>query len=230
MADDQAPAAHLSFIRTTLARPLTVFLPSVYRHVEQQHLEAFSREGALRLSCFSTFSQHSDEHRADKTEGRSLHFVNDIENKRTSLTASSSGRNCYILSVTSRTGREISDAFGAAFFEIYEPIGFCAEIANEIPGCTGAMIGQCQYVDSKILASNRTAPTLDDLHDDAEPEKTSLTKALQAHASFAGPKQLFLKSRIYEKQSEYRFIWETNKVIEAPLLIRAPSLRQFCRL
>jgi len=138
------------------------------------------------------------------------------------------GGNAYVLSVTSRTGPEIIKAFGPNRFEIVEPIGFCAEIANEIPGCHGAMISQCMYADDKVLQTLATAPTIDDLKSDMEPDKVSLEKVMAQSKALSGPKQYFLKRRDHEAQSEYRFVWETNKPVKEPLVIMAPNLRKYC--
>jgi hypothetical protein len=111
-----------------------------------------------------------------------------------------------------------------------EPIGFCAEIANEIPGCQAAMISQCMYADDKVLQTLGTAPSIDDLKSDTEPDKTSLEKVMAQSKALGGPKQYFLKDRGYEAQSEYRFVWETNRQVKEPLIIVAPNLKKYCNL
>jgi hypothetical protein len=143
MTTQQFPASHLAFIQTNFGRPLTVFLPTLYRHMDATFVKSFSKEGSIRLSCFAKFAQHKDEPRKDKQEGHALHVLNDLNNDRSFGVYTMTGTNAYILSATSRTGPEIVEAFGPDRIEIVEPIGFCAEIANEIPGCQAAMISQC---------------------------------------------------------------------------------------
>jgi hypothetical protein len=230
MSTEQFPASHLAFIQTTLGRPLTVFLPTLYRHMEATYVEAFSKEGSIRLSCFAQFAQHNDEPRKDRQEGHAFHLLNDPKNDRSVGFYTMTGSNAYILSATSRTGPEIVEAFGPDRLEIVEPIGFCAEIANEIPGCQRAMISQCLYADNRVLETVGTAPTLDDLKSETEPDKVSLEKMMAQAKELGGPKQYFLKGREHEAQSEYRFVWETNRPVKEPLIIAAPNLRKYCNL
>jgi hypothetical protein len=147
----QFPGSHLAFIQTNFGRPLTVFLPMLYRHMDAKFIEQFSIEGRIRLSCFATFAQHKDEARKDTAEGHGFHVLNDLKNDRSFVAYTMTGSNAYIMSATSRTGPQIVKDFGPNRFEIVEPVGFCAEIANEIPGCQAAMISQCLYADDKIL-------------------------------------------------------------------------------
>jgi hypothetical protein len=230
MTTQQLPASHLPFIQTTIGRSLTVFLPTLYRHMEGKFVEAFTKEGSIRLSCFATFAQHKDEPRKDRREGHALHVLNDLKNDRSFGVYTMTGSNAYILSVTSRTGPQIVEAFGPDRVEIVEPIGFCAEIANEIPGCQSVMISHCMYADDKVLQTLGTAPTVDDLKSDTEPDKVSLEKMMAQSKALSGPKQYFLKGREHEAQSEYRFVWETNRAVKEPLIITAPNLRKYCNL
>jgi hypothetical protein len=173
---------------------------------------------------------NKDEPRKDREEGLAFHLLNDLKNDRSVGFATMTGGNAYILSATSRTGPEIVEAFGPDRLEIVEPIGFCAEIANEIPGCQGAMISQCLYADNKALVTVGTAPTIDDLKSETEPDKVSLEKMMAQGKALRGPKQYFLKGRKHEAQSEYRFVWETNRPVKEPLIITAPNLRKYCNL
>ena len=91
------------------------------------------------------------------------------------------------------------------------------------------MIGPCIYVDQKLMVSAGKAPTLDELKSETEPDKISLDKVIANAGSLSGPKPYFLKDRIYEWQSEFRFVWETNKNVTSHLDIAAPNLRQYCK-
>jgi hypothetical protein len=230
MANQQYPAGHLAFVQTSFHRPLTVFLPPLFRFMGTQYIDAFKTAGSLRLSSFATFKQHKDEHRGDKSEGSAFSSINDTENDKSFFAFTVAGINAYVLSLTMRSGPDITATFGPGSVEVFEPVGFCAEIANEIPGCTQVMIGQCIYVDQKILASEGKAPTVEDLRSEQEPGKIALEKIMAATTSITGPKSYFLKTREYEWQAEYRFIWETNKTVDKPLDITLPSLTRYCKI
>jgi hypothetical protein len=222
MSAQQFPASHLAGIQTEFRRPLRIFLPTLYRHMEAAFIEAFSKEGSIRLSCFAQFAQHKDEPRKDREEGHALHVLNDPKNDRHVSFYTMTGSNAYILSATSRTGPDIVEAFGPDRLEIVEPVEFCAEIANEIPGCQTAMISQCLYADNRVLETVGTAPTIDDLKSDTEPDKVSLEKVMAQGKDLQGPKQYFLKSREHEAQSD--------RSVKEPLIITAPNLRRYCNL
>jgi hypothetical protein len=163
------------------------------------------------------------------SEGSAFSLQNDVDNNRSFGVFSVSGSNAYALSATMRTGADIAAAFGNSSFEIFEPIGFSAAVANEIPGCTQVMIGQCVYVDERLLVSSGKAPTVDDLKSEGKSQEVSLEKILAQGNAVTGPKPYFLKDRSYEWQAEYRFIWETNKPVTSHLDIIALDLRQFCK-
>jgi hypothetical protein len=229
MTQDNYPSGHLSFIQTGIQRPLTVYLPPIHRHIDAQFVASFKDLGSLRISSFAVFKRHKSEQQGDASEGSVLSLVNDIEKDRSFGTYNVSGNNAYALSTTMRTGPDVAAVFGDASFEIFEPVGFCADVANEIPGCTHAMIGQCIYVDDRLLVSSARAPSIEDLRDDIEPDKVSLEKIMAESQKNAGPKPYFLKTRKHEWQAEYRFIWETNKPVSSHLDIVLPSLRRYCR-
>lgn len=85
------------------------------------------------------------------------------------------------------------------------------------------MIGACIYVAKKSLISSARAPNIEDLRDDAQSDKISLEKVMAESSKNSGPKPYFLKTRQYEWQAEYRFIWETNKPVSSHLDIVLPA-------
>jgi hypothetical protein len=229
MSEQTYPPGHLSFIRTDFVRPLTVFLPTVYRYLPRQFADAFHAKGEIRISCFEAFKHHTDEQQQDSQEGHSFNVISDQKSNLTFATYTVAGMNAYILSLTSISSPNLSAAFGDSKIEIFEPMGFAAEVANEIPGCKGVLIGPCIYADNKMLLGKGKAPGLEDLRSDAEPDKIDLGKMMAHSAQMEGPKAYFLKTRKYEAQNEYRIIWETNRPVSEPLLIAQPALRKYCR-
>ena len=228
MSNDANNAAHLSFIQTSIGRSLTVFVPTLYRYMPTEHVESFFADGSLRLSCLAQFKKHKDEDQGDRNEGTCLVGANDKSSNKSMFTFNITGSNTYVLSFTTRTG-DMPTSFGDARFEIFEPIGLCAEIAVEIPGCQGVYMGSCIYIDKRILVSSQRVPSIDELRSDTEPENVDLTKLLAAGSKFSGPKEYFLKDKRYETQMEYRVIWETNKPVLEPLIVKIANPERFCR-
>lgn len=221
-------AAHLSFIQTSVTRSLTVFVPTLYRFLPREYVEHFLNFGSLRLSSVNQFRKHADEYQGDKHEGGAMVVVNDPVADRSMFAFNITSSNAYVLSFTTKSDG-IGTSFGECAFEIFEPIGLCAEIANEIPGCLHMMMGNCIYADERILASDQTVPKIDDLMSETEPEKVDLNKMMQATSRFSGPKEHFLKHQKYIGQMEYRMIWETNRPVTEPLTVKIQNPERFCR-
>jgi len=112
---------------------------------------------------------------------------------------------------------------------VFDPLGLCAEIANEIPGSVAMMMGQCIYEDTRMLTSAQTAPVLSDLKSDDGSDNISPEKLMAASSKISGPKEYFLKERKFEDQMEYRMIWETNRPVEEPVIIKVLNPERFCR-
>ncbi|MER8532105.1 hypothetical protein NKH61_05235 [Mesorhizobium sp. M1005] len=219
--------AHLSYLQVQMQRPLTIFVPPLRRILPRQYVDAFWAGGVLRLSNFATFAKLDGASQRDSTEGHATIVQNDKESDRSYMAHSSIGQNAYVLSFTSRT--RLPEEFGDAAMEIIEPIGFCGDIANMIPGCTSAMIGPCIYVDEKVLSSGGPVPSVEDFRLGDGSTNLSLNKVMAHFQSLQGPQSYFLKDRVYEDQSEFRMIWETISVVNDPLLINVPSLMNHCK-
>lgn len=229
LMNDSTSAAHISFVRLDLARPVFVFVPPVHRFMDARFISALKETGALRLASFAVFHQHETAHQGDKNEGHSFAGANDVVADRSFWTYSVVGTHAYVLSATTRSGPGIQKDFGPSSFEIVDPLEFCATVAAEIPYFAAAKIGHCIYVDQKMLVTPGSAPTVEDLRHAGNPDQISLEKVLQASTAITGDKPLFLKDRQFEYQCEYRFIWETSKPVDSHLDIVAPGLAKFCR-
>lgn len=226
MATEHIPESHLTSVTFNVGRQLTVFVPTLYRYMEDQYVDAFLKEGRLRLSSFKAFRRHKDEQRGDPDEGQTLLLMNDVESDRSFGVVSLSGDNAYVLSM-STLGQ--LGGFGNASFEIFDPVNFCAQVASEIVGMGPMMLGQCIYVDNRILRTGGTPPSVDDLKDDSDSTKISLEKIMAQQRAMSGPKEYFLKERRYEEQSEYRMLWATDRPSAEFLDIVLPQRLRYCR-
>ncbi len=154
-------------------------------------------------------------------------LINDQTADRSFSVFSTVGHNAYVSSFTTRT-EKLSASFGDAAIEVFEPVGFCTEIANEIPGSLSMMMGQCIYADTRILESMKRGPEISEFLD-ASGQEVSLDKMMSKASGISGPKEFFLKERKYEDQMEFRLVWETNKPVIEPLLVKIKEPHRFCR-
>lgn len=229
--NDTFGAAHLSYLQMQIARPLRVFLPPLRRGMDSLYVNRFWETGELRLSSFRQFAKNESDDQHDDGEGTGFHVVQGQGQNFAAMTAT--GSSAYVLSFTTSSAPQ--PAFGDDWFEVVEAIGFCAEVAGLIPGCTAAMIGPCIYLENRIFETEGHPPSVDDLLVGDGSTDVSFDKLLAASAALQGPKQYFAKPRGhrsdprgYEKQAEFRMIWETSRSAEDHILVRAPELLRFC--
>jgi len=52
-----------------ITKPWHIYFPVLFRYLEQEYIDAFFRDGSLRLSSFKQFAKHKDEARNDWGEG-----------------------------------------------------------------------------------------------------------------------------------------------------------------
>ncbi len=218
--------AHLSHVSLNISKPMFVFLPTLYRYLPRQYIDSFFKTGLFRVSCFRQFHKHADEQQGDKSEGTSMLMINDMKKDLSFGTFVEVGRSAYVSSFTSRTNK-LDKVFGDAAIEIFEPLGFLMELANELPGTGNAMIGPCIYTETRILQSMRSAPDLASLQDGEG--NIVMEKMQQVSNTISGPKVYFLKEKKYEDQAEYRMIWETQRNVDDPLVVTIQNPERFCR-
>lgn len=219
-------AAHLSHITLNLQKPLSIFVPTLYRYLPKQYVESFFDTGSFRVSCFRQFYKHTNEQQGDKSEGTAMLLINDKKADLSFGAFAELGQHAYISSFTSRMNK-LDKVFGDAVIEIFEPLGFLAEIANELPGSENAMIGPCVYAERRILQSMKGAPDIKSLQDGNG--NVVMEKILEVSNSISGPKVYFLKEKKYEDQAEYRMIWENHREVKEPLIVTIHNPQRFCR-
>ncbi|MDO8409120.1 MAG: hypothetical protein Q7S93_03540 [Phenylobacterium sp.] len=229
MAGNNFNAAGLAGIQIQHGRPITAHLPTVYRRLPVQFVDTFFSSGELRLSCFAQFKRHTNELQGDRREGETLLGINDVKADRSFFVFTETGKNAFILSTTVRTTALMDSVFGDASIEIFDPLIFAIEVANEIPGCIGTRMGWCIYVDNKILVSDQRGPEREELEIGNGSEQTDHQKIAGLTRKISGPRELFLKPIKHEAEAEFRFIWETNRQVDEPLIVTLQNLERFCR-
>ena len=204
--------------------------PPVFRYLKQEYVTAFFDTGALRLSSFKAFSRHADEQRQDHGEGKTLLIATEKSGRGgTHISHMQSGLNAYVMSGSLRMGAELADAFGSnCGLRINDPTGFGREIAKHLPGRAIGMEGYCFYQDRRV--SIRKVDRLDrsEYMVEGENPTVDVAKLTAMDVRILGPDAYFLKEVKYERQHEYRLIWQLEGVTEEYIDILAPNARQYC--
>jgi len=205
--------------------------PTLFRFLDKEYVDAFFKDGTLRLSSFAQFYRHKDEQRQDKHEGEA-YFVEQTREKsgQTIEIFSKNKNNSYILSSSMRDSKELAALFKCdSYIRVNESTSFGVAIARHIPNLIAAFEGPCNYQSTKMLIKETHEPPKDLEHfknDSGLVDIGKLTKSVLARYPAHLP--FFLKDNCYANQVEYRFVWVVNEKVEEPLSIKVPEAIQFC--
>lgn len=202
-----------------------VILPEVFRYEDSRWIDEFFNEGKLRLSSFAKFAKYDDEQRGDPKEGSGLSLGHG--GGKTVGIAHSQGQDAYVFCGSLIPNHDIRCAMKRdSAFAIQDPLSFAVEIARQLPGFRGSMQGNCIYRPNTII--NREFSV--DIEKYKLPDGTiDMQMIFDAGAALGGPERLLLKTKRYELQREYRFLWFVDKVRGEHLDIECPNAVQYCR-
>ncbi len=227
--------------------------PTLFRYMEKKYVENFFKDGSIRISSFDQFRKHKDEQRLDVGEGRIMvahNFPTANEGKGQAVDAwVLYDKKAYVLSTSIIFDKKLMKSFNTnSYLRIHDSTNFGMEIAKKIPGLTTAFEGFCLYQKNKILYQDlnidlkqfqkqpdkkvsdmkllKQLPGLPDGQIDNE--EYDMGKIGQFLVKNAQHYPLFMKSKSFIKQAEYRFVWLTSIEPEDYLDIKAPEAIRRC--
>lgn len=217
-------------IKIPLITDWNICTPTLFRFLEKEYVDAFFKEGSLRLSSFSKFHTHEDEQRLDKTEGKTMFVHRTFLNGGQTLTARAThGVNAYVLSASMRYDKELMKTFNRdSYIRIKDTTGFGMAIARQIPGLIKAFESPCLYQDMKIITADLGFIDINQFRDSQNPAQLNKELISDFIDSKMQHYPLFLKSKAYAHQVEYRIVWITRDKTPDYLDIKAPDAIQFC--
>lgn len=225
------PAGHLATISAQFARPWQIVRPRVFRYLPSRYVDAFFRDGSLRLSSFAQFGKHLDEQRRDEAEGRGVRIG--AGEQLTVAYASSQGQDTYVLCTSLIYGERLQDTFEGSdgCFAIDNTIEFAGAVAQALAMFVTGLEGPCIYQEDPTIMRDLGDETFDQLVARHRQEDGTLNMDLlsEAHAKVAGTEPFFVKSMKYSDQAEYRMLWQVDGVASDFLDIKVPAARQYCR-
>lgn len=205
--------------------------PCLYRFLNKEYVDAFFKDGTLRISSFAQFSKHKDEQRLDCHEGE-VHFVEQTKEfgGQTVEIFSKHGGNAYVLSSSMRFDKKLADSFECnSYIKITDTTAFGITIAKHIQNLIAAYEGPCNYQVMKIMAKETNGPPKHIEHYKNDEGLVDVDKLIKSTTSrHAAHAPFFLKDARYSNQVEYRFVWLVNEQVEEPIFIKAPEAVQFC--
>ena len=181
---------------------------------DEKWADNFFKTGELLISCFDKFKNYPDEMQGDKEEGKGIIRGEDSA-RNLHLILYDSGDNAFIMSTTTKIGKQVVDDFKAkCAIKINNPTEFALEIAKKLPFVLGGIEGNCVYDEHKILKFKKNIE-----------EYAFFKDALREQTR---EYELFLKLEKYKHQNEYRFVWFSDKIVKDSYIVNCPEAIEFC--
>jgi hypothetical protein len=213
-------AMQLSFIRQW-----TIYHPIVTRYLKSEHVDAFFKDGTLRLSPFRLFRENPDEQQGDDREGRIAAELRGPNSRH--VVQAVNGQASFVLcgGLVENKGMEASFSTEAAF-RILDTVRFADFVSRHIPGFVAGMQGNCIYRDDTILRkkfAHHFEPPV------AERDAETWSARQDQLISEQTREGFFIKHLKYAHQNEYRLIWfALGDESKEPLFVKCPDARNLC--
>lgn len=209
------------------SNPWQVIQPPMYRMLPDHLVKAFYETGALRLSSFTKFHQHTDEQRFDAEEGmgRILHDGHLPDGRATFISANTFyGKNAYVLCGSMADTAELARDFGTDNrIAIHNTTGFACAVSSRIPGFQSGSEGPCIYTHGRLIKAN--LGDLSPLITDPPPTAARVSQFLTERL---GSLPYYVKVPKFIPQLEYRLIWLTHYEVDGHLDIVVPHAKEYC--
>ncbi len=212
-------------INTIFSHPWSIKLPPLVRYIDNKYVEAFFKDGSLRIPSFIQFRKHTDEQRGDLFEGRAFMEINSPNAHHAACMIN--GQEVYVLSASTIESQKLKEeCFKTdSSFRILNSLAFADCISHYIPGFIGGYQGLCFYRDDILITKQDNMPFRSpDTFSNPEEWAAEYDKYIgkQSDDSF------FIKHSKYSHQGEYRFIWFAQGCEKDYLNIKCPEATKYC--
>lgn len=200
---------------------------SVYRYMDQRHIDRFFTTGELKLSSFESNRKIEDEVRQDQREGHHQYqIVSRDRSKVQELHARVFNYHCMFCCSTDADTTKMMKRFGVdGCFEIFNTTGFGYEVARVLQSFSYGQEGFVQYTDTiksvLLLEQHLHLPDL------TLPFEIGHTFPYISALSEMDMEIMFRKRLRFVQDQEFRIVWRTAP--DHHLLILCPDALRFCR-
>lgn len=204
--------------------------PRVYRYLPRQFVEAFFAAGALRVSSFRQFSEHSDEQRLDSKEGKVFLVHRTAANGgQTVVMEVDYGHDAYVLSGSMTPSKQLLADFKCdSAIVISDTTSFAREIAKQIPDFKAGLEGPCSYQYRRIIEKDLGWLDFGTQEETSDLSKMDAEVVTRMYSELNTADAYFLKREVHRHQGEYRFIWLTYGPVKPVIDIVVPDARRYC--
>ncbi len=201
-------------------------LPFLYRYENENFIDEFFETGNIFISSFHNYKKYVDNELGDKNEGSSMnHALSDTGLSIGSF--STVGINEYSFCTSTLLDRSLLTTFSRnSVFKIIDPINFILEVSRSLLRVRQVLHGNCIYLDHRILTKKITGVDMDSLK--SEEGGISADKLFGISNFVQGNDAYFLKEMKYQHQSEYRILWQTDRLVNEGIIINCPEAIKYC--
>jgi hypothetical protein len=219
------PASSPPSVVLQFNRPWTMLRPRLYRSMPAQFVDAFFKDGSLRLSSFAQFAKHPNEQMQDPHEGRGMRVG--VGPNLTLMSHHGRGGDCYVLCGTLNNTSDAKKLFKAdSCFVIDDITSFANAVSTKIP-FVGGLEGFAIYQDDTTIMKSLGSLTAADFGNFKNPDGTFAGDAMMK--TVGGPEEFFIKRSRFAAECEYRVLWMTGQPVSSFIDIKVPEAIPFCR-
>ena len=209
---------------TSYTKGWRTFSPVVYRYLDRAFVDAFFRDGSLRLTSFAKCKKHIDEQRLDEEEGTLRLAISDPEtgNIKT-LHELEFTDSVYLLCATLWHNEQLMRDFGCdSFIRIHDPAEFGRRVSRHVPGFRMGGEGPCMYQHLRLIEASLPDEKVGVRKSSRSAKRNDVQALIQHYA-------LFLKHKSFSHQAEYRLVWQSDSDdLSEHLDIKVPEARELC--
>ncbi len=208
------PECFARLVPESAIRRMLVPLAPTVKMARREHVDAFFRDGIIRLGTFAYYNQFDHEEIGDPGEGSFI--LAGQSPTRTVVAHLAGGFNQYVLCCYSG---EPDDACVRRFgyddsFVINEPARFAESIANAL-GAEGFEYAACAYGPHKVMVG-------------AVPEDFNFQIVSHRLLDLTTSAKYYIKPETYSHQREFRFLWQMPGDVKLPIDIYCPAAIEYC--
>lgn len=105
-------------------------------------------------------------------------------------------------------------------------MNFILEINRSLSRVIEVLMGNCIYVDRKIITKKRPSINPSDFYEEGKNPNFDNISSMSNY--IGGSDEYFTKLLRFQKQSEYRIIWKTDRSVTEGIIITCPEAIKYC--
>lgn len=187
----------------------------VIKMSKKKYIDSFFESGFIQLGTISYYRSLAHSEQGDGNEGSI--FVIGRGEEETGFAQIKSGFNYYLFCCSDGSpDSKLIDHFSYDDYFIIEHPQLFMEAIGKTLNANNYFRSRCLYKTDKVLIGD-------------VPKGFNFNVLSSKLKNMVAKTKYFIKTKDYEHQKEYRFIWETDADLTKPLVIQCPEAVKYCR-